>query len=105
MSFPYRVSRAGARVSAGSRRAGGAVLVTQAIMGAATAGMLVPRSDPVPLVAWQILSAAGTAWFAWRCSDASGAWALAGRATRHVRPADSYAMTAVTARHRGLSAW
>jgi hypothetical protein len=57
MPFPRRMSRAGALVRAGSRRAGGAVLVTQVIMGAATAGMLVPRFDPVPLVAWQILAA------------------------------------------------
>jgi hypothetical protein len=58
--FPRRVSHAGARVSAGSRRAGGAVLVTQVIMGAATAGMLVPRLDPVPLVAWRCLRTAAT---------------------------------------------
>jgi hypothetical protein len=62
MPFPRRVSRAGALV-----RAGGAVLVAQVIMGAATAGMLVPRFDPVPPVAWQILAAAGTAWFSWLC--------------------------------------
>ena len=40
-------------------------------MGAATAGMLVPRLDPVPLAAWQILAAAGTAWFTWRCLRAA----------------------------------
>ncbi|HCU97315.1 MAG TPA: hypothetical protein DHU96_33250, partial [Actinobacteria bacterium] len=63
-------ARAGS-ARAGSAWAGRDALVTQAIMGAATAGMLVPRLDPVPLAAWQILAAAGTAWFTWRCLRAA----------------------------------
>jgi hypothetical protein len=57
-------------------------LVMQATMGAATAGMLVPRLDPVPLAAWQVLAAAGTAWFTWRCLRA----AITGRRVAHHVP-------------------
>ena len=70
-AVPGRAAPAGIPVRAGSRRTGRDALVTQVIMGAATAGMLVPRLDPVPLAAWQILATAGTAWFTWRCLQAA----------------------------------
>src|SRR5436305_2065981 len=57
-----------------------------AVMGAAMAGMLVPRLSVLPYGAWMAVFGAAAAWFGWRTVRTRGLAAVAGSPSRHPAP-------------------
>jgi hypothetical protein len=56
------------------------------VMGAAMAGMLVPRLSVLPDGAWMAVFGAAAAWFGWRTVRTRGLAAVAGSPSRHPAP-------------------